>query len=88
MEELPKFEQLSDAGLERLMHELTEQEAEISLERRKLHGKLDILRAERTARMKGGSLKPVRVDVLAGILARRTPPDGWHSNDSPSDLAF
>jgi hypothetical protein len=81
MEALPDFEGLSDDELERLIDELTTQEAKVSFERRTLQGKLDILRAERTARKKRGSLKPVEVEQLADILSRKMPLAGWGTND-------
>lgn len=79
MEALPDFEKLSDAELERLIDELTEEETRISFERRTLQGTLDILCAERVARAKGGSLT-VQVEQLPDILSRRTP-RGWLAHE-------
>jgi len=84
MDALPEFEKLSDAELERLIAELTEQEAAISLKRRTLHGEIAILLAEGAARAKGGSLKPVRLEDLVAILLRGRPP-GWLASEQ---LAF
>ena len=80
MEAAPDFETLSDDDLERRIAELSEQETKISYERRILHGRLDMFRAEREARRKHRSLQPVHVDQLADILSRKAPPDGWGVN--------
>ena len=83
MEASPDFEKLSDAGLDRLIDRLTEQEARLSFERRTLQGRLDILCAQRDARARGGSLT-VPVEQLPKILSQRTPP-GWLAHER---LAF
>ena len=79
MEALPDLAGLSDAELKSLIHELEEEENEISYRRRLLHGKLDILRAELVARLqkKGeGELGQVDIDRLSEILAgKAAPPD-------------
>jgi hypothetical protein len=77
MEALPDFEKLRDADLALLIDKLTKHETKISFQRRTLQGTIDILRAERTARRKRGSLQPVQVEQLAVILSRRTPPEDW-----------
>ena len=81
MEALPDLESLSDQNLRDLIHSLMEQELKVSYERRILHGKIDILRAELQARLKKGvgegksPLLEVDVDKLAEILASKaTPP--------------
>ena len=65
--------------LKSLIHELEAEENEISYQRRLLHGKLDILRAELVARLqkKGDSeLGQVDIDRLTEILAgKAAPPD-------------
>ncbi|HEX2415368.1 MAG TPA: hypothetical protein VHJ37_09140 [Thermoleophilaceae bacterium] len=43
---------LSDPELKDLIHELTEEEQEVSYRRRILHGKIDILRAELVNRLR------------------------------------
>jgi lambda repressor-like predicted transcriptional regulator len=79
MEALPDLAGLSDAELKNLIHELEAEENEISYQRRLLHGKLDILRAELVARLqkKGeGELGQVDIDRLSEILAgKAAPPD-------------
>jgi len=79
MEALPDLAVLSDSELKGLIHELEAEENEISYQRRLLHGKLDILRAELVARLqkKGeGELGQVDIDRLSEILAgKAAPPD-------------
>jgi hypothetical protein len=79
MEPLPELGSLSDEGLKGLIDDLEHQEREVSYERRLLHGKIDILRAELVARLQqsGGRsvLDQVDVDRLTDILAgKATPP--------------
>jgi hypothetical protein len=79
MEALPDLARLSDSELKGLIHELEAEENEISYQRRLLHGKLDILRAELVARLqkKGeGELGQIDIDRLTEILAgKAAPPD-------------
>jgi RNA polymerase-interacting CarD/CdnL/TRCF family regulator len=80
VEALPDLESLSDQELRDLIHRLMEDELRVSYERRMLHGKIDILRAELQARLKqqvgeGKSpLHEVDVEKLAEILATRASP--------------
>jgi hypothetical protein len=77
VEALPDLTQLSDADLRALITELEEQEDEISYQRRMLHGKIDILRAELVARLKSrgeSDLAQVDVDRLSEILAGKASP--------------
>ncbi len=79
MEPLPDLGSLSDEELKGLIEDLEQQEREVSFERRMLHGKIDILRAELVARLQrtGGRsiLDPAVVDRLTDILAgKATPP--------------
>jgi hypothetical protein len=72
---LPDLNTLGDDELKQLIEQLEQEEDRISYERRLLHGRLDILRAERTVRLKK---KGVHVDVagLSDILAGKVaPPD-------------
>ena len=57
-----------------LIEELTEQENEVSYQRRLLQGRIDILRAERTARLKGKGVTDVDVEALTDILSSRSAP--------------
>lgn len=74
MEPLPDFETLSDEGLKSLIVELEQQENEVSFRRRILQGRIDILRAERTARMKGKGVSDADVEKLTDILSARSTP--------------
>jgi hypothetical protein len=78
VEPLPDLATLSDADLKRLIAELTQQENEVSYQRRLLHGKIDILRAELVARLpktEGKSvLDEVDVDHLTEILTSKAAP--------------
>ena len=78
MEPLPDLATLSDDDLKRLIEEETHKENEISYQRRLLHGKIDILRAELVARLQktGGQsvLDQVDVDHLTAILTSKAAP--------------
>jgi RNA polymerase-interacting CarD/CdnL/TRCF family regulator len=78
VEPLPDLGSLSDEGLKELIDDLEQQEREVSYERRLLHGKIDILRAELVARLQssGGRsvLDQVDVDRLTDILAGKASP--------------
>ena len=70
---MPDVEGLSDAELHTVIHQLELVEDETSLHRRMLHGKIDILRAERglRAQRRGEGDEPghVQVDRLREILS-------------------
>lgn len=78
MEPLPDLGSLNDAELKRLIDDLEQQEREVSYQRRLLHGKIDILRAELVARLQksGGRsvLEQVDVDRLTEILTGKAAP--------------
>jgi hypothetical protein len=78
VEPLPDLASLSDDDLKKLIDDLTQQENEISYQRRLLHGKIDILRAELVARLQGTEgrsvLDQVDVDHLTAILAAKAAP--------------
>jgi hypothetical protein len=78
VEPFPDLAALSDTDLKELIDDLTKQELEVSYQRRILHGKIDLLRAELQARLKetGGKsvLEQVDVDHLAAILAGKASP--------------
>jgi hypothetical protein len=78
LEPLPDFPALSDDELKALIDDLEQQEREVSYQRRLLHGKIDILRAELVARLQrsGGRtiLDQVDVDRLTEILAGKAAP--------------
>ncbi len=78
MEPLPDLPNLSDHDLKQLIDELTAQEQEVSFQRRLLHGRIDILRAELVARLQkteGRSvLDQVDVERLTDILTSKAAP--------------
>ena len=76
MEPLPDLGTLSDEDLKSLIEKLELEENEVSFRRRMLQGRIDILRAERIARLKGKGVTDVDVEKLTDILsARSTPPN-------------
>jgi hypothetical protein len=79
LEPLPDLGSLSDDDLKREIDKLKEQEREISYQRRILHGKIDILRAELVARLQRtggkGVLEQVDVESLTAILAGKAAPN-------------
>jgi hypothetical protein len=80
VEPLPDLGSLSDEELKQLKNDLEARERELSFERRILHGKIDILRAELVARLQrsGGRSVLDQVDVarLTEILAGKSSPEG------------
>ena len=78
MEPLPDLGALSDDELKGLIDQLETQEREVSYQRRLLHGKIDILRAELVARLQreGGQsvLDQVDIDRLTQILTGKSAP--------------
>jgi RsiG-like len=81
---MPEVDRLSDEDLHALIHGLERVEDETSLHRRMLHGKIDILRAERAlrAQRRGEGAGPGHVeverlqDILAANLLWKRPEDG------------
>jgi RsiG-like len=80
MDPLPDLGSLSDEELKQLKDELEAREREVSYERRILHGKIDILRAEIVARLQrsGGRSVLEEVDIarLTDILSGKSSPEG------------
>lgn len=82
MEPLPDLKTLSDEDLRDLIDRLVQEENDVSYQRRLLHGKIDILKAELQSRLHRqvgesegeGALYEVDVDRLAAILASRAAP--------------
>ena len=74
MEPLPDLATLSDDDLKSLIEKLELEENEVSFRRRMLQGRIDILRAERTARLKGKGVTDVDVEKLTDILSSRSAP--------------
>ena len=84
MEPLPDFASLADEDLKELIEELEREESDISYRRRLIQGRIDILRAERTARLRksveAGDTRHVDMDTLSDILSQKGSP-------SPKDPA-
>ena len=74
MEPLPDLGTLSDDDLKSLIEKLELEENEVSFRRRMLQGRIDILRAERIARLKGKGVTDVDVEKLTDILSARSSP--------------
>ena len=80
MEALPDLATLSDGDLRDLIRKLLEEERDISYQRRILHGKIDILRAELVARLQNqvergeSPLSEVDLDRLTAILSVKAAP--------------
>ena len=78
MEPLPDLATLSDADLKLLIADLMQEENQVSYQRRLLHGKIDILRAELVARLQkteGRSvLDQLDVERLTEILTSKAAP--------------
>ena len=79
MDVFPDLTKLSTEELGQLISKLEAEEDDLSYKRRLLHGKIDMLRAERTARQKGQGEKAlaeeVDVERLSEILSgKATPP--------------
>ena len=72
MEPLPDLATLTDDDLRVMIRGLEKEEDEISLQRRVLHGRIDILRAELVARLReqvsAGEAKLADVERLSEIL--------------------
>ena len=90
MDTFPDLGALSDQELKSLIDDLTQQEQEVSYERRILHGKIDILRAElvnrlRKKREQGEAvISGADVQQLTDILAGKAVPEGATEPDPPS----
>ncbi len=81
MDTFPDLGALSDQELKDLIEELTNEEQEVSYQRRILHGKIDILRAElvnrlRRKREEGEAvISGADVQQLTDILAGKSMPE-------------
>ena len=90
----PDLGSLSDVELKDVIRQLTEEETEISYQRRILHGKIDILRAELVNRLRrkhdGGDVLITGEDVqrLTDILANRQADPAAGAGDRCSRTRF
>ena len=86
MDTFPDLGALGDQELKDLIQELTKEEQEVSYQRRILHGKIDILRAELVNRLRrkreegeaviSGADVQALTDILAGKGMPQNPEDG------------
>jgi hypothetical protein len=80
MDTFPDLGALSDAELKQLIQQLTEDEQEVSYQRRILHGKIDILRAELVNRLRKrhedgeSAISGADVEQLTNILSGKGMP--------------
>jgi hypothetical protein len=80
VEAFPDLATLSDQQLKDLIHDLVEEENEVSFRRRILHGKIDMLRAELVARHRAAieegesPIGEADIDRLTEILAAKGAP--------------
>ena len=85
MDTFPDLGALSDDELKGLIQQYTEEEQEVSYQRRILHGKIDILRAELVNRLRKkhedgeSSLTGADVQQLTDILSGKSSPEGEDS---------
>ncbi len=82
MDTFPDLGALSDEELKGLIQQFTEEEQEVSYQRRILHGKIDILRAELVNRLRKkhedgeSALTGADVQQLTDILSGKSGPEG------------
>ncbi len=82
MDTVPDLGALSDQELKELIDQLTEEEQEVSYQRRILHGKIDILRAELVNRLRKkhadgeSTISGADVQQLTDILSGKAMPQG------------
>ena len=81
MDTFPDLGALSDPELKQLIQQLTEEEQEVSYQRRILHGKIDILRAELVNRLRKrhedgeSAISGADVQQLTDILSGKGMPE-------------
>ena len=82
MDTVPDLGALSDQELKELISQLTEEEQEVSYQRRILHGRIDILRAELVNRLRKkhadgeSAISGADVQQLTDILSGKSMPEG------------
>ena len=78
MEPLPDLAKLTDDDLRTMIRDLEKEEDDISFQRRVLHGRIDILRAELVARLReqvsAGEAQLADVGRLSEILTAKAVP--------------
>jgi hypothetical protein len=82
MDSFPDLGALSDEELKEMIQTLTEEEQDVSYQRRILHGKIDILRAELVNRLRKqheageSAISGADVQQLTDILSGKSIPEG------------
>ena len=90
MDTFPDLGALTDEELKEMIQQLTGEEQEVSYQRRILHGKIDILRAELVNRLRKkheegeSAISGADVQQLTDILSGKTTPDS-NSGDDPEE---
>jgi len=85
MDTVPDLGALSDDELKKLIDQLTDEEQEVSYQRRLLHGRIDILRAELVNRLRKkhqdgeSTISGADVQQLTDILSGKASPEGAHA---------
>ena len=90
MDTFPDLGALTDEELKEMIQQLTSEEQEVSYQRRILHGKIDILRAELVNRLRKkheegeSAISGADVQQLTDILSGKATPDS-NSGDDPEE---
>ncbi len=90
MDTFPDLGALTDEELKEMIQQLTGEEQEVSYQRRILHGKIDILRAELVNRLRKkheegeSAISGADVQQLTDILSGKTTPDAG-AGDNPAE---
>ena len=88
MDTFPDLGALTDQELKAMIQQLTGEEQEVSYQRRILHGKIDILRAELVNRLRKkheegeSAISGADVQQLTDILSGKATPDAAPADDS------
>ena len=88
MDTFPDLGALSDQELKEMIQQLTGEEQEVSYQRRILHGKIDILRAELVNRLRKkheegeSAISGADVQQLTDILSGKATPDAGPGDDA------
>ncbi len=91
MDTFPDLGALTDQELKEMIRQLTGEEQEVSYQRRILHGKIDILRAELVNRLRKkheegeSAISGADVQQLTDILAGKATPDTNSDGDSEEE---
>lgn len=90
MDTFPDLGALSDQELKDMIKQLTEDEQDVSYQRRMLHGRIDLLRAELVNRLRGqhrdgATISGADVQQLADILSGKSMPAGVDADAADDD---